>query len=93
MSVVELDVIGAYAGIHHIDDGSRSGAAAVEAAVELTLDLVDPVEMPENVVEVLVAAIFEDRDRVPRVEEDLPFEAACWNAARRERYRRCRYGA
>jgi len=62
-----------YARIHDIDDASGAGVAAVVPAVEISVELVDSIEMPQDIDMRVVAATCEARRRMDRIERDVNF--------------------
>ena len=51
----ELHVIGSNARVHDVHDAARAAFAAREAAVEIAVHLIDPIEVPEQVAGPVIA--------------------------------------
>jgi hypothetical protein len=60
-----------HAGIHDIDDASGAGVAAVILPVEISVELIDPIEMPEYVDVRIIPAAGEARRHVHCIEGDI----------------------
>jgi hypothetical protein len=54
---------GEHAGVDDVDDGSGTAVAAIRLAVQLRRELVEPVEMPQNVVRKRIGAAEKNLDR------------------------------
>ena len=66
---------GHHAGVHHVNHGTGPAIAAAILAVEETVALIDPVEMPEEIGGRLIAATDEAGGGVIAVERNLHFAA------------------
>ena len=62
-------------GVHHIDDASRTGVAAVVVTVEVAVELIDPIEMPEEIDRRIIAAAGELCGGVCRVQRHFDLAA------------------